>query len=159
MHIIGDENPQTGLKAKVKKCNFSTKLQIMDPITKELDSKPFKPFMVNQLQIAFERDRIILSPYDDVLTKQLTDYEVVQRSKAGIPQYTSENEHFVDALGLAHLAMVMEFKELTGVVEDIKTTSEFHISSKQMGGAGMYATSVNRVNTDSRISDFYANND
>ena len=159
LHIIGDENPQTGLKAKVKKCNFSTKLQIMDPITKELDNKPFKPFMVNQLQIAFERDRIILSPYDDVLAKQLTDYEVVQMSKAGIPQYTSENEHFVDALGLAHLAMVMEFKELTGVVEDIKTTSDFHISNKQMGGAGMYATSVNRVNTDSRISDFYANND
>lgn len=131
----------------------------MDPITKEMDNKPFKAFMVNQLQIAFERDRIILSPYDEVLFKQLIDYEVVKTSKTGTPQYTSKDEHFVDALGLAHLAMVMEFKELTGVVEDVKTTSEFFVSNKQMGGPGLYTTSSNRITTDPRILDFYANND
>ena len=131
----------------------------MDPITKEMDRKPLKPFMVNQLTLAFERDRMILSPYDDVLKKQLTDYEVEKITEAGIPKYTSENEHFVDALGLAYLAMVLEFKDLTGTIEDIRTTSEFHISKKQIGGSGMYADTVNRQTLDHRISDFYENND
>ena len=159
LHIIGEENPASGLKAKVKGWSFSNKLDIMDPITKEMDRKPLKPFMVNQLTLAFERDRMILSPYDDVLKKQLTDYEVEKITEAGIPKYTSENEHFVDALGLAYLAMVLEFKDLTGTIEDIKTTSEFHISKKQIGGSGMYADTVNRQTLDHRISDFYENND
>lgn len=131
----------------------------MDPITKEMDRKPLKPFMVNQLTLAFERDRMILSPYDDVLKKQLTDYEVEKITEAGIPKYTSENEHFVDALGLAYLAMVLEFKDLTGTIEDIKTTSEFHISKKQIGGSGIYADTSTRQTLDHRIQDFYENND
>ena len=159
LHIYGDENPHTGLKNKVKRWQFSNKLEIMDPITKEKENKPLKPFMVNQLQIAFERDRLILSPYDTVLSKQLVDYEVEKITEAGIPKYTSENEHFVDALGLAHLAMVLEFKDLTGVVQDVKTTSEFVISNKQIGGTGFKAQVETRANLDSRIVDFYQNTD
>lgn len=159
LHIIGEENPLSGLKAKVKGWSFSNKLDIMDPITKEMDRKPLKPFMVNQLTLAFERDRMILSPYDDVLFKQLIDYEVEKITEAGIPKYTSENEHFVDALGLAYLAMVLEFKDLTGTVEDVKTTSEFSITHKQLGGPGMYASTVTREQVDQRVVDFYENND
>ena len=159
LHIIGDQNPQSGLKAKVKRWQFSNKLDIMDPITKEMDKKPMKPFMVNQLQIAFERDRMMLSPYDEVLFKQLIDYEVEKITEAGMPKYTSENEHFVDALGLAYLAMVLEFKELTGTIQDIKVTSEFAISHKQIGGNAMKSVNNNRTMLDSRIQDFYDNND
>ena len=118
-----------------------------------------KPFMVNQLQIAFERDRMMLSPYDEVLFKQLIDYEVEKITEAGMPKYTSENEHFVDALGLAYLAMVLEFKELTGTIQDIKVTSEFAISHKQIGGNAMKSVNSNRTMLDSRIQDFYDNND
>lgn len=159
LHIYGDENPHTGLKNKVKRWQFSNKIDIMDPITKEVEKKPLKPFMVNQLQIAFERDRLILSPYDNILTKQLVDYEVEKITEAGVPKYTSENEHFVDALGLAYLAMVLEFKDLTGVVEDIKTTSDFVISNKQIGGVGMKAQAETRSMVDSRITEFYENTD
>ncbi len=159
LHIYGDEHPQTGLKNKVKRWQFSNKIDIRDPITKEVEKKPLKPFMVNQLQIAFERDRLILSPYDNILTKQLVDYEVEKITDAGVPKYTSENEHFVDALGLAYLAMVLEFKDLTGVIEDIKTTSEFVISNKQIGGIGMKTQSETRAAVDSRIVDFYENTD
>ncbi|MGL4877998.1 hypothetical protein [Paraclostridium dentum] len=159
LHIIGEENPHTGLKAKVKRWQFSNKLDIMDPITKETEKKPLKPFMVNQLQIAFERDRLVLSPYDTILSKQLIDYEVEKITEAGIPKYTSENEHFVDALGLAYLAMVLEFKDLTGVVEDIKVTSEFVISNKQVGGNKMIMQAESRANADNRIIDFYNSTD
>ena len=129
LHIIGEENPQSGLKSKVKRWSFANRLDIMDPITKEIERKPLKPFMVNQLQIAFERDRMILSPYDEVLFKQLIDYEVEKITEAGMPKYTSENEHFVDALGLAYLAMVMEFKQLTGVMKDLDVEFKMEISS------------------------------
>lgn len=159
LHIYGDENPQTGLKNKVKRWQFSNKLDVMDPITKEVEKKPLKPFMVNQLQIAFERNRLIMSPYDTILSKQLVDYEVEKITDAGVPKYTSENEHFVDALGLAHLAMVLEFKDLTGVVQDVETTSEFVVSNKQIGGMGFKAQVETRSNPDARITDFYQNTD
>lgn len=131
----------------------------MDPITKEMDKKPLKPFMVNQLQIAFERDRMVLSPYDNVLAKQLIDYEVEKIGANGNPVFTSENEHFVDALGLAYLAMVLEFKDLTGTIEDIKVSSEFHISTKKVGQAGIFSQTESRANVDSRVLDFYQNTD
>lgn len=88
-----------------------------------------KPFMVSQLQIAFERENLILSPYDEVLYKQLIDYEVEKIGLNGNPTFTNKNEHFVDALGLAYLAMAMEFKELTGVLKDIDVSSKIHISN------------------------------
>ena len=158
LHIIGEENPHTGLKNKVKGWSFSNKIEILDPITKEIDKKPMKPFMVNQLTLSFERDRIIMSPYDEVLKKQLTDYEV-KVTENGTPKYSSENEHFVDALGLAHLAMVLEFKNLTGIVEEVRATSNFHISKNHIGGPGLSASNISRPHLDNRVANFYANND
>ena len=114
--------------------------------------------MVNQLTLSFERDRIIMSPYDEVLKKQLTDYEV-KVTENGTPKYSSENEHFVDALGLAHLAMVLEFKNLTGIVEEVRATSNFHISKNHIGGPGLSASNVSRPHLDNRVANFYANND
>ena len=55
-------------------------------------------------------------------------------TESGVPKYTSENEHFVDALGLAYLAMVLEFKDLTGMIQEPEVTPEFVISHKQIGG-------------------------
>ena len=159
LHIIGEENPHTGLKSKVKRWSFANKLDIMDPITKEFEKKPLKPFMVNQLQIAFERDKMILSPYDTTLAKQLTDYEVVKMTESGVPKYTSENEHFVDALGLAYLAMVLEFKDLTGMIQEPEVTSDFVISHKQIGGMAAKIESETRASADNRIVDFYNNTD
>lgn len=132
LHIIGDERPSTGLKNKVKGWQFKNVLDIMDPITKEVKKEPLKPFMVNQLQISFERDRMILSPFDEVLHKQLMDYEVVRVGNSG-PVFTSKNEHFVDALGLAHLAFVLEFPDLTGTIKTPDNSSKFVHSSKNFG--------------------------
>lgn len=159
LHIIGDENPRTGLKAKVKRWSFSNKLDILDPVTKEKDSKHLKSFMVNQLQIAFERDRLVLSPWDDVLKNQLVNYEVEKITQAGVPVYTSKDEHFIDALGLAYLAMVLEFKNITGTIEEVKTSSKVkHVSKKLMNPEAAADTS-NRASLDPRIQAFYENTD
>lgn len=132
LHIYGDEHPETGLKQKVIGWSFSNKIKVLDPITGEEDSKPMKPFMISQLQIAFERENLILSPYDEVLYKQLIDYEVEKIGANGNPTFTNKNEHFVDALGLAYLAMVMEFKQLTGVMQDIDVSSKIEISNTNL---------------------------
>ena len=139
LHIIGEERPTTGLRNKVKRMNFKQTLDIVDPITFETTKQPMKPFMVTQLQIAFEREQMILSPFDEVLHKQLIDYCVEKVSASGQPIFTSENEHFVDALGLAYLAMVLEFKELTNMLKDAETTTKVKFSSTTIGNAGLAA--------------------
>lgn len=136
LHIYGDKNPASGLKNKVKRWQFSNTLDVPDPITGEIHKEPLKPFMVNQLTISFERDRMILSPLDDTLFKQLQNYEVEKIAANGKPVYTSVDEHFVDALGLAHLAFVLEFKELTNTIKDFETTTKIEFSSNSIGKAG-----------------------
>lgn len=93
--------------------------------------------MVNQLTLAFERDNIILSPFDDVLHKQLVNYEVEKINNTGKPIYTSKDEHFIDALGLAYLAMVLEFKELTNVIKEAEVANKIEFSNKSIGSAGI----------------------
>lgn len=161
LHIYGDENPSSGLKAKVKGWSFSNKLDIMDPISKQIEKKPLKPFMVNQLQILVERNDLMLSPYDDVLFKQLVDYEVEKITEAGVPKYTSENEHFVDALGLAYLAFVLEFKDLAGIIQEAKTTNRIEVVQKSFGTARVDADldTASRMHSNRAVAEFYKNTD
>lgn len=105
----------------------------MDPITKEITKEPMKPFMVNQLTVSFDRERIVLSPFDEILHKQLVDYEVERVSQSGIPVYTSKNEHYVDALGLAHLAFVLEFPQLTAMIKQPKFINKIEHISTSLG--------------------------
>lgn len=161
LHIYGEQHPESGLKGKVKGWSFANKIDMMDPITKEIVRQPVKPFMVNQLQLLVERGNLILSPYDNVLLKQLMDYEVEKVTDSGVPKYTSENEHFVDALGLANLALVLEFKDTLGIIEDVKTTNRVEIIQKSFGTARIDSDLMARESSfvDSRIRDFYKNTD
>ena len=137
LHIIGDQNPHTGLKNKVRRWQFAQSIDVVDPITFETNKEPLKPFMVNQLTLAFERSNIMLSPFDDVLHKQLVNYEVEKINANGKPVYTSIDEHFIDALGLAYLAFVLEFKELTNVMKDPETSSKIVHTNKSIVKSGM----------------------
>ena len=151
LHMYGDEHPSSGLKNKVKGWQFKNSIDIIDPITFETNREPMKPFMVNQLAIAFERERMILSPFDEVLHKQLIDYSVEKISQSGQPIFTSENEHFVDALGLAYLAMVLEFKELTNMMKDPETTNKIAHSNKNIVTVGLNSV-FNDLNTNKVIN-------
>lgn len=137
LHILGEEDPSSGLKNKVKRWQFSQTIDVIDPITGETIKEPMKPFMVNQLVLCFERDRMMMSPFDNTLFTQLQNYEVVRTAQDGKPIFTSVNEHYVDALGLAYLAMVLEFKELTGTIKDLEVSTKIAYSSKSIGQAGI----------------------
>lgn len=121
--MYGEKHPETGLKNKLKGFQFSQSLDITDPVTHAITRTPMKPFMVNQLSISFERGNMILCPFDETLHKQLVDYSVEKITADGRPIYTNKNEHFVDALGLAHLAFVLEFPELANTVKRIERES------------------------------------
>lgn len=124
LHIYGDDHPESGLRNKVVGYQFKESIEIMDPITRELRKEPVKQFMVNQLSLTIDRDRLILSPFDKVLHKQLIDYEVDHMSANGMPVYTSKDEHFVDALGLAHLAFVLKFPDITAAIKETVFTNK-----------------------------------
>ena len=117
LKIYGKQHPETGLDKKVKGWMFSEKIDVQDPVTGTLEKKHLKPFMINQLSILIERGNLILSPWDAHIYKQLIDYRVEKITAAGVPVYNSDNEHFVDALGLAYLAFVEHFPELTKLVK------------------------------------------
>lgn len=92
-----------------------------------------KPFMVNQLSVSFDRERIVLSPFDIILHKQLVDYAVERVSQSGIPIYSSKNEHYVDALGLAHLGFVLEFPQLSSLIKKPKCATKIKHSVASLG--------------------------
>ena len=160
LHIYGDEHPESGLKNKLKGWQFANKVDVYDPITGEKEAKPMKPFMVNQLQLAFERGNMILSPWDDTIYNQLINYEVEKITASGIPTFTSKDEHFIDALGLAYLAMVLEFKKLTGVVQDFETATKTEIlSNTHLINPAAFQTQNLRSDVPQEVKDFYANTD
>ena len=156
--IHGKNHPETRLHEKVKGFQFSQKLDIQNPVTGEITKEPLKPFMITQLQIAFERNQLIISKYDEKLYKQLIDYEVVKRAQNGNPIFTDVNEHFIDALGLAYLAMTLTFKELTGVMRETEMANKVLISARHLISNEKALNSINRANEiKPEIQQFYEN--
>ena len=79
---------------------------------------------------------------------------------SGIPTFTSINEHYIDALGLAYLAMVLEFKKLTGVIEDFETATKTEImSNTHLISPAAFQTQNLRDNTPAEVKEFYKNTD
>ena len=156
--LYGKDHPETRLQEKVKGFQFSQNIDIENPVTGEITKEPLKPFMVTQLQIAFERDQLVISKYDEKLYKQLIDYEVVKIAQNGKPVFSDTNEHFIDALGLAYLAMTLTFKELTGVMKDRETTNRIMTSARHLISNEKALNSINRSNEiKPEIQKFYEN--
>lgn len=128
LQIYGEQHPNTGLKNKVLGFQLNQVIDVPNPVKKTFTKEPLKPFMVNSLVKAFEDNRIILSPFDEVLSKQLIDYSVDRITQSGKPVYTSKNEHFVDALGLAYLAMVLKFPEVANFIKEIQHTTKMSVT-------------------------------
>jgi replicative DNA helicase len=143
LRLHGREHPLTGLDRKVKGIHFGSKIEVRDPGTREVDMKDVKPFMVNQASILLDRDQILLSPFDDMVWKQMMDYQVVKITQNGRPVYTSENEHALDAFMLTILGFTLEFPDITKILEEVKVArktipiknkAEEKIAEKVFGG-------------------------
>ena len=112
LHKYGIENPKSGFVNKVIGYQFKQNVEVMDPYTRLKDKKPLKPFMVNNSVNLFEKGGIILNPKDKDMMKQLEDYRIKSISTSGLPVYSSENEHAIDAMNLGLLVFAQKHSEL-----------------------------------------------
>ena len=112
LHQYGVNNPRSGLADKVVGYQFGQKIEVRDPHTMTKDKKPLKPFMVNNSVVVFEKEKIILDPSDKLLIEQLESYRIKSISTTGVPTFTDENEHAVDALNLCLLIFEQKYGTL-----------------------------------------------
>ena len=112
LHKHGIENPNTGLAEKVVGYQFSEKIEVRDPYTMKKDKKAMKPFMVNNSVNLFEKSKIILNPNDRTMTEQLEGYRIQSISTNGLPTFSSDNEHAIDAMNLCLLIFEQKYGEL-----------------------------------------------
>lgn len=129
----GLDHPESGFDQKVVGVSLGTARDVIDPVTGEKNRKPLKPFMVNQLSILLERGNVILNENDEGIIKQLEGYRVVKTSRDGNPIFSEENEHAVDCLGFAVLAITDKYPELIKTIShyNAQNTVRFKPPSKQ----------------------------
>ena len=111
-HKYGEQHPESGFAEKVVGYQFSQKIEVTDPYTRKKDEKHMKPFMVNNSVNVFEKGKMILDPSDKYIIEELEEYRVKTISAAGLPTYTSENEHALDAMNLALLIFAQKYDSL-----------------------------------------------
>lgn len=111
----GLEHPKTGMANKVKGIYFGDKMDIRDPVTKQVVKKHMKPFIVNLAARRMEDGQIILPESEDIkngLVGQIRDYTVIRTTAFGQPVYSDDNDHSLVAWMLSILAATMEFSDI-----------------------------------------------
>ena len=108
----GIANPITGLAEKTVGYQFSEKIEVRDPYTRKVDRKPLKPFMVNNSVNVFEKEKIIFDPSDKQIVEQFVGYKIKSISSSGLPIYSDENEHIIDAVNLCLLIFEQNYGAL-----------------------------------------------
>lgn len=108
----GIENPLSGLEEKVIGYQFGQKISVRDPYLGKRDDKPLKPFMVNNSVITFEKKKIVFDPTDKEIEEQFGAYRIKSISPTGVPIFSSENEHIIDAVNLCLLIFEQNYNEL-----------------------------------------------
>ena len=112
----GMEHPASGIANKIKGIYFGDKMEIRDPVTRQVVKKHIKPFMVNLAARRMEDGQVILPESEDIkngLVGQIRDYTVIRTTALGQPIYSDENDHAIVAWMLAILAATMEFSDMT----------------------------------------------
>lgn len=142
LHKYGLENPTSGLDTKVVGYQFGQKIDVYDPHTKQVDKKPLKPFMVNNSVLVFEKGGIIFDPRDRKMVEQFEGYRIKNISPNGIPTYTDENEHIVDAVNLALLIFEQNFGFL---FKQVTTNKILSLNGKLNNPGGMFVRSEDRL--------------
>lgn len=113
---------------KVRGIHFGSSHEVRDPISRVVEKKPMKPFLVNQTVLMLERGQLRLPDRhkDEVLFKQMNDYQVVRVSeRTQQPSYTNKNEHALDAMMLALFAFIDEMPDLVNTVEKPKSANQY----------------------------------
>jgi hypothetical protein len=98
-----------------KGINFSSKIDVFDPISGLPKKMHMKPYIVESTVRFFERGMINFSSEDEILLKQLHGYNIAKISHTGMPVYEAgpAGDHDLDAFMLAVTALEIELGEYT----------------------------------------------
>ena len=115
----------------VKGINFSSKIEIFDPISKLPKREPMKPYMVESVVRKFETGAIEVSSEDESLIKQLTGYSIAKVSANGQKVYEAgpAGDHDLDAFMLSVLAFEIELSQFTNKTHDASISVSGRIGS------------------------------
>jgi replicative DNA helicase len=109
-------NPDCRLGEILKAINFSSNIEIPDPLTNKMVKKDTKSYMIENAVRMFEREIFIFPKTDDILKKQLAGYIIQRRTPTGKPVFGAREErigdHRLDAMMLAFLGFHLEFSDL-----------------------------------------------
>ena len=113
----GQDHPATKhLYRNLIPYEFSSKIDVADPRTGEINKKPAKAFMVQNCVRRFEDENFFISKHDETLQKQLLAYIVARYSANGTPVYGVEPEavgdHRLDACMLSLVGLRLKFGRL-----------------------------------------------
>lgn len=107
------------LGEKVKGVFYGSSIEVRDPISRVSEKKPLKPFLINQTTLLLERGqlRIPHRDYDEVLHRQMTNYQVVKISGTNqTPVYSDTDEHSLDAMVFALFAFIEQKPNLINTI-------------------------------------------
>lgn len=151
----GDLMADRRLFTNVHSINFSSKMEVIDPFTKETTSTQTKQYMVKNAVKRFEEGQVIFSVADNVLKAQLLNYIIERETPNGITVYASRSkkvgDHKLDALMLALLAF---FKEMTSFGRQIMHNDVAYVN-KTIGFSSI--SSNDSVNTGHTVDNFNGN--
>ncbi len=114
--VKGQHHPDGKLAGRLKAINFSSKIEIPDPLTKQMIKKETKAYMVENAVRMFERGLFSFPKSDETLKDQLAGYIILRRTQLGKPVFGPREDrvgdHRLDAMMLAFLGFHMEFSDL-----------------------------------------------
>lgn len=117
LHIWAEKLKGRNFAKRIERVSFSSKVSVMDPITKTIEKKHIKPFMVNNAVLMFEREMVALNPTDRDTITQFESYEVKSWGTDGRPTYTDENEHILDCIVLALYGFTKHYDDILKVTK------------------------------------------
>jgi len=110
------DHPDCRLGEILKPINFSSNVEIPDPLSNKMIKKDTKSYMIENAVRMFEREIFIFPKSDATLKKQLAGYVILRRTPLGKPVFGPREDrigdHRLDALMLAFLGFHMEFSDL-----------------------------------------------
>jgi len=118
LKLYGRTHRESGISEKLVPVEFGGSIYVTDPYTKEQVKKAVKPFMVYNAQNCIERHEVLLPEAEDEKVKlvgQVREYRIDKMSPQGVPQFSRENDHILDAFMLSLYGFQMEYSELVKV--------------------------------------------
>lgn len=120
LKLYGIDNPRSGMKEKVVGVSLGSSKEIMDPATKEIIKKPMKAFIVDQLVIMFERDRLIINDSDEMVIMELENYRMVKQTAGGATIFSDGEDHAICCMTLCMLGFLEKYPELLKTVKAVE---------------------------------------